>query len=75
MLELVYKLIRGGNKMIGLIILLTIAVILVLYMYTFILVEMIQSIRYNRFDKGINIVSFVVMTIIILSGILTLLGI
>ena len=61
--------------MIGLIILLTIAVILVLYMYTFILVEMIQSIRYNRFDKGINIVSFVVMTIIILSGILTLLGI
>ena len=61
--------------MIGLVMLLTIGGILVLFTYTFMLVQMIQSIRYDRFDKGINIVSFVVMTIIILSGILTLLGI
>lgn len=61
--------------MIGVVVLLTIAVILALYMYTFVLVEMIQSIRYDRFDKGINIVAFVLMTIIILSGILALLGI
>lgn len=61
--------------MIGLVMLLTIAGILILFMYIFVLVEMIQSIRYDRFDKGINIVAFVFMTIIILSGILALLGI
>lgn len=61
--------------MIGLVMLLTIGGILVLFTYTFMLVQMIQSIRYDRFDKGLNIVAFVFMTIVLLSGILALLGI
>ncbi|BBM81377.1 hypothetical protein [Staphylococcus phage KSAP7] len=61
--------------MIGLTMLLTIVAVMVLFMYTFILVEMVQSIKYGRFDKWINIVSFTVMTVVLVSSILALFGI
>ncbi|UXE02869.1 hypothetical protein Koombakaat1_00079 [Staphylococcus phage Koomba-kaat_1] len=61
--------------MIGLTILLTIVAVMVLFMYTFMLVEMVQSIKYDRFDKWTNIVSFTVMTVGLVSSILALFGI
>ncbi|AFO70629.1 TreB [Staphylococcus phage Stau2] len=61
--------------MIGLTMLLTIVAVMVLFMYTFILVEMVQSIKYDRFDKWTNIVSFTVMTVVLVSSILALFGI
>lgn len=56
--------------MIGFTILITIIVIMVIAMYTQVLVSMIQSIRYDTFDKVINIVTFILMTIVLVSGIL-----
>lgn len=61
--------------MIGATILITIIVIMTIAMYTQVLVDMIQSIRYDRFDKVLNIVTFILMTVVLVSGILTLLGI
>lgn len=61
--------------MIGVTILVTVIVILIVTMYAQVLVSMIQSIRYNRFDKVIDIVTFIVMTVVIVSGILVMLGI
>lgn len=61
--------------MIGLTILFTIVTIMVLFMYTFMLVGMVQSIRYDRFDKWINIVSFKVTTVVLVSSILAFIGI
>lgn len=61
--------------MIGFTILVTIIVTLIVAMYAQVLVSMIQSIRYNRFDKVIDIVTFIVMTVVIVSGILVMLGI
>ena len=61
--------------MIGFTILITIIVIMVIAMYTQVLVSMIQSIRYDTFDKVINIVTFALMTIVLVSGILIMLGI
>lgn len=56
--------------MIGFTILITIVVTMIVAMYTQVLVSMIQSIRYDRFDKVINIVTFILMTIVLVSGIL-----
>lgn len=56
--------------MIGFTILITIIVIMIIAMYTQVLVSMIQSIRYDTFDKVINIVTFILMTIVLVSGIL-----
>ncbi|ARM69274.1 TreB [Staphylococcus phage vB_Sau_Clo6] len=61
--------------MIGLTILVTIIVIMTVAMYTQVLVDMIQSIRYDTFDKVINIVTFIIMTVVLVSGILVILGI
>lgn len=61
--------------MVGFTILITIIVSLIVAMYTQVLVAMIQSIRYNRFDKVIDIVTFIVMTVVIVSGILVMFGI
>lgn len=61
--------------MIGATVLITIMVIFIIAMYTYVLVDMIKSIRYNRFDKVINIVEFVLMTVIVASGILVMFGI
>lgn len=44
-------------------------------MYASVLVDMIQSIRYDRFVKVINIVTFTLMTVVLVSGILILVGI
>lgn len=56
--------------MIGFTILITIIVIMTIAMYTQVLVSMIQSIRHDTFDKVINIVTFALMTIVIVSSIL-----
>ena len=56
--------------MIGFTILITIVVIMIVAMYTQVLVSMIQSIRYDTFDKVLNIVTFILMTIVLVSGIL-----
>ncbi|WBF81464.1 TreB [Staphylococcus virus vB_SurM-PSU2] len=56
--------------MIGATILITIIVIMTIAMYTQVLVDMIQSIRYDRFDKVLNIVTFILMTVVLVSGIL-----
>lgn len=56
--------------MIGFTILITIVVIMIIAMYTQVLVDMIQSIRYDTFDKVINIVTFTLMTVVLVSGIL-----
>ncbi|AFN38648.1 TreB [Staphylococcus phage MSA6] len=61
--------------MIGITILITIMSISTISMYIYFLVDLIQSIRYNSFDKVINIITFVLMTVIIASGILAILGI
>ncbi|AJA42155.1 hypothetical protein [Staphylococcus aureus] len=61
--------------MIGITILITVMVILTVAMYIHVLVDLIQSIRYNSFDKVINVIAFVLMTVIIASGILAILGI
>lgn len=61
--------------MIGVTMLTIIVATLCLSMYIFALIEMVQSIRHDSFDKGINIIAFVIMTIAILLGILALLGI
>lgn len=61
--------------MIGLTILVTIIVTMIIAMYTHVLVDMIQSIRHDSFDKVINIVTFILMTIVIVSGILIMFGI
>lgn len=61
--------------MIGVTILIAVIVTLIVAMYTQVLVSMIQSIRYNRFDKVINIVTFIIMTVVLVSGILSVLGI
>ncbi len=61
--------------MIGFTILITIVVIMIIAMYTQVLVTMIQSIRYDRFDKVLDIVAFILMTIVLVSGILIMLGI
>lgn len=61
--------------MIGFTILITIIVIMVIAMYTQVLVSMIQSIRHDTFDKVINIVTFILMTIVLVSGILIMFGI
>ena len=61
--------------MIGFTILITIIVTMVIAMYTQVLVSMIQSIRYDTFDKVINIVTFILMTVVIVSGILIMFGI
>ena len=56
--------------MIGVTMLTIIVATLCLSMYIFALIEMVQSIRHDSFDKGINIIAFVIMTIAILLGIL-----
>lgn len=56
--------------MIGFTILITIIVIMTIAMYTQVLVDMIQSIRYDRFDKVLSIVTFILMTVVLVSGIL-----
>ncbi|WOZ17615.1 membrane protein [Staphylococcus phage vB_SauM-T-SE-E1] len=56
--------------MIGFTILITIVVITIIAMYTQVLVSMIQSIRYDRLDKVLDIVTFALMTIVIVSSIL-----
>ncbi|AAX92270.1 hypothetical protein [Staphylococcus phage APTC_SA_12] len=61
--------------MIGITILITIMSISTISMYIYFLVDLIQSIRYNSFDKVINVITFVLMTVIIASGILAILGI
>lgn len=61
--------------MIGFTILITIVVIMIVAMYTQVLVSMIQSIRYDTFDKVLNIVTFILMTVVIVSGILIMIGI
>lgn len=61
--------------MIGFTILITIIVIMTVAMYTQVLVDMIQSIRYDTFDKVINIVTFILMTVVLVSGILIMFGI
>ncbi len=61
--------------MIGFTILITIVVIMIIAMYTQVLVSMIQSIRYDTFDKVLNIVTFILMTVVIVSGILIMFGI
>lgn len=61
--------------MIGFTILITIVVIMIVAMYTQVLVSMIQSIRHDTFDKVINIVTFALMTIVLVSGILIMFGI
>ncbi|ARM69486.1 TreB [Staphylococcus phage vB_Sau_S24] len=61
--------------MIGFTILITIIVIMTIAMYTQVLVDMIQSIRYDRFDKVLNIVTFILMTVVLVSGILIMFGI
>ncbi|BDA82413.1 TreB protein [Staphylococcus phage vB_SsapH-Golestan-105-M] len=61
--------------MIGATILITIIVIMTIAMYTQVLVDMIQSIRYDRFDKVLNIVTFILMTVVLVSGILIMFGI
>ena len=61
--------------MIGVTILITVIVTLIVAMYTQVLVSMIQSIRYDRLDKVIDIVTFILMTIVLVSGILIMFGI
>lgn len=61
--------------MIGFTILITIVVIMIVAMYTQVLVSMIQSIRYDTFDKVLNIVTFILMTVVLVSGILIMFGI
>ena len=61
--------------MVGFTILITIVVIMVIAIYTQVLVSMIQSIRYDTFDKVLNIVTFILMTVVIVSGILIMIGI
>lgn len=61
--------------MIGLTILVTIIVIMTIAMYTHVLVNLIQSIRYDTFDKVLNIVTFILMTVVLVSGILIMFGI
>lgn len=61
--------------MIGFTILITIVVIMIVAMYTQVLVSMIQSIRYDTFDKVLNIVTFILMTVVLVSGILIMIGI
>lgn len=61
--------------MIGETILIIIATILSLSIYIFVLIETVQSIRYDRFDKRINIIEFSLMTIVILAVILVLVGV
>lgn len=67
--------IEGGSTMIGLTILVTIIVIMIIAMYTHVLVDMIQSIRYDRFNKVLSIVTFILMTVVLVSGILIMFGI
>ncbi|AFV50803.1 TreB [Staphylococcus phage JD007] len=61
--------------MIGITILITVMSISTISMYIYFLVDMIQSIRQDRFDKTINIVVFSLVTFLLVASVLAILGI
>ncbi|UXE02420.1 hypothetical protein Biyabedamokiny1_00067 [Staphylococcus phage Biyabeda-mokiny_1] len=61
--------------MIGITILITIMSISTISMYIYFLVDMIQSIRQDRFDKTINIAVFSLLTFLLVASVLAILGI